>query len=179
MTNLKLDTFDKVLSVAAIIGTYKSETPLIFIVPYYCYSMYLLITCFTYTYHIALNFWESKFSWMVVFEDSVNTNLMSKLCAHHTRNVVWAWHTSKFYALSHRCLCSSLNLSAKQCLLHSLASVPCGFGHILSIDAFARENWSLHVKSFHWNNFVNGGKFAKFTKLKTHESLALYSMSAV
>ena len=97
---LKIDTFDKVLNVHR--GTYESETPLIFIAVHY---------------YICENSDSQKFStiryvyakqvigrYTVVFEDFVEIILQircRKPCGRHTRNVVWTWHASKFYTLSH------------------------------------------------------------------------------
>ena len=65
------------------------------------------------------------------------------------RNVVWAWHTSKFYLTCTDTPLSVLKLAAvSKAMTISLVSVPCGFGSMLSIDALARENCSLHVKKF-------------------------------
>ena len=94
---------------------------------------------------------------MVVFEDFIEiiyfVNFLSKPCAHRTHNVVWAWHTSKFYLIHTTTLLSMLELVAVSKAMPSskvslLESVPCGFGS-MSIDALACEN-------FRWNNFENG-----------------------
>ena len=60
------------------------------------------------------------------------------MCMSH--NVVWAWHTSKFYLIHTVTLLSAFELAAISKAMPtfegiSLESVPCGFGSMLSIDA--------------------------------------------
>ena len=69
------------------------------------------------------------------------------------RNVIWAWHTSKFYLIHTVTPLSTLELAAVSKAMPtlkvtSLESVPCGFG-MLSIDTLVCENCSLRVKNFH------------------------------
>ena len=61
-------------------------------------------------YRIALNFRGSKFSRMVVFDNFATS--LSKPCARRTRNVVWVWHTSKFYLIRTVTPLSALELAA-------------------------------------------------------------------
>ena len=137
------------------------------------------------TYCIALNFWGSKFSRIVVFEDFVLLKWFHEFAAHAccTCNMLWVWHTSlaSVFNMHHAVtLLSSQSHSCQQSNAYfegiSLERV-----HWEPQDVFhwhsCNQNMKTvsRVKIFSWNTFANSLKFAKFTKLKTCENLALYS----
>ena len=144
------------------------------------------------TYCIALNFWGSKFSRIVVFQDFVLLKWFHEFAAHAccTCNMLWAWHTSLASAFNMHHAVTLLSGRARSCQQSntyfksiSLERVPWEFlySSLRAPGCFHRHscNQSMktvsHVKNFYWNIFANNLKFAKFTKLKTCENLALYS----
>ena len=128
-----------------------------------------------------LNFRGSKFLQIAVFEHFIEIISLPKPCACHTRrtrNVVWAWHTSTVTPLSAwACSCQEGSTYFEGI---SLKSAPCRFGSLVlecclsNLLQSEHENCGSCIKNFHWNNFANGWKFAKFAKWKTHEILVLY-----
>ena len=127
-------------------------------------------------YHIALKFWGSKFSWIVIFEDLVE--IISRIwctCTLHMY-MLWAWHTS-LAGLSTSRIRSSLQLSAKQ---HLLWKCLLGDSSLQIRQLSPGMKTVSHIKNFCWNIFMNDwkfAKFAKFAKLKTQENLAPYSIA--
>ena len=88
---------------------------------------------------------------MISLNDFANS--LCKPCTRPTCNVVWVWHTSKFYLIHTVTPMSVLEFAAasKSSAYFkglSLESVPCGFSSMLSIDTLACENCSLHIKIF-------------------------------
>ena len=90
-------------------------------------------------YHIVQNFWGSKFSQMAVFEHFVEiiSWIRCQQCARRIVNVVWAWHTGKFYLIRTvhtvfraRTLASVSKAMPTLNVYTSLESVPCRFGSI-------------------------------------------------
>ena len=135
-------------------------------------------------YCIAQNFWGSKFLQMAVFEHFVEiiSQIRCQSCARRNINVVWAWHTSKFYLI--RTVHTVFHTRTRICQ-QSNAYFECIylFGErslwiwqhspgMLSIDTLARQNCSSRM----CRKIANGWKFANIVKLKTHENLALYGM---
>ena len=116
-----------------------------------------------------------------MFEHFIEIIWLPKPCARHTRrtrNVVWAWHTSTVTPLSAwACSCQEGSTYFEGI---SLKSAPCRFGSLVlgcclsNLLQSEHENCGSCIKNFHWNNFANGWKFAKFAKWKTHEILVLY-----
>ena len=114
---------------------------------------------------------------MVVFENFVE--MLSKPCARHTRDVVWVWHTSKFYLIHTVTLLSALELAAvskamptskvslwRASLVDSVACCP--------IDALACENCRLHVINFRRCLILQISQIFNRSRNYFNENLMLY-----
>ena len=90
---------------------------------------------------------------MVVFEDFVEIisriHCLNHAHATHIMGVAYKQVLSNMHChtvvRTRACSCQQSNAYFEGI---SLESVPCGFGSMLSIDALAHENCSLHVKIF-------------------------------
>ena len=94
----------------------------------------------------------------------------------------WGYVAYKSCSVCHIVVCSSLHLSAKQCLLwkYLFEGYPfCIQQHsprMLSIDALAARAWKLGFTCQKFLLIIDGWKFAQFARLKPHEKFALYSI---
>ena len=100
--------------------------------------------------HIVLNFWGFKFrKWWFL---KISLKYFCEV-AHCTCNVVWVWHTSKFYLVHTVTPLSTLKLAAVSKAMPTSkvslwrASLVDSAG-MLSIDALTRDNCSLHGNFF-------------------------------